>query len=103
MRDAAHRHVQIDGIARGAPGLAADAQVEGGADARIDAELHRHRIPVVAACDIGDAALEQPAQDEGGIAGRAAARIVGGVRDHHRPAGQRQRRIERGVDRQEGR
>jgi hypothetical protein len=50
-----------------------------------------------------DAALDQPAQHEGGVAGGAAARVVGLVGDHDgaAPLGEDgQGAVERGVERQ---
>jgi hypothetical protein len=47
---------------------------------------------------IGDAAFDHAAQDEGGIARRATARVVGAIRQHHRATVKGQCLVQRGVD-----
>ena len=99
----AHGDDEVDGIAGGDAAFAADAQLELGADPGLHAEAHRDRVPVVAAGNAGDAALADALDEERRVAGGAAARIVRDVGDHHRPAVDRERPVERLVHAEEGR
>ena len=104
---ATHHHVslerldradQVDGFARHRPDLAADAQRQDRADAGLGGDAHGDRVPQRAESGVADAALDQAAQHEGGVARGAAAGVVGAVGQHHRAAVQRQCLVERGVD-----
>ena len=60
--------------------------------------LHRNRIPDHAERRVRHAAFEQGAQGEGGIAGRAAAGVIGLVRDDHCSRFNGQRLVQRFIE-----
>ena len=90
--------LQIERAARQRADLAADPQRQTGAHAGIEGDAYRDRIPHRADRAIRDAALDQALQDEGRVARRATAGIVGAVGQHYRPGAHGQRFVERRVD-----
>src|SRR6185437_14955567 len=68
-----YRDVEVDGIPRCDAALAADAEGESRAEPRLHAGAHRHRVPVIAARGVANAAFEEPLQKKRRIARRAAA------------------------------
>jgi len=84
--------------------LAAHLDGHRGADPRLHARLHRGRVPDARDRRAPRAHPQQLAQDLGAVARRAAAGVVGHVREHDRPAvggerlGHRVLHRQRGVD-----
>ena len=96
--DGADGCADIDGQAGGGAAFTADTQVERRADASLDAELHRDRVPIAAGCHPGDAALDQAAQDGGAVRRRAATRVVGDVGENDGAGARGEGGVDSGVD-----
>ena len=94
-------NIRIDRLAGAVGHLATEAQAQTRPLAGGAAGAHRDRIPDRGQGDIGKAAPHQLAQDNRGIPGHPAARIVPDVGDHHRPGFGGQRPVERVGWRQE--
>ena len=99
LHDRPHCDSQVDRIARTGAALAADPQVDHGADATVLADLDGAQVPECAQRHVADAALQQARENESAVAGRTATWVVGSVAEHHGSAVDRQRSVDGFVDR----